>query len=333
MTSNDVPPAARGPARDYVGYGRHAPFVTWPGGAKVAVNLVLVYEEGSELDFAIDGQNDSWGEYGLPSISTGRDLGTETHFEFGARAGIWRLTRLLDHHRIPVTISGTAVALKMNAELVAWIKANGHDVLGHGLRWSEYWDMPRDDERRHLHEAVALYNDLLGNQPLGWNCRSRPSVNTRELLVEQGGFLYDSDPCNDEIPYFVETAAGRLLVVPYSKTFNDSRYLVSPGYSSPDDFVRDCCSAIDYLAEEAAEIGGRMMTIAVHARWSGQPNRAAGLRNVIAHAERRGDIAFMRRCDIATFWIDNHANFPRPNPSPRRPSAQAGGRTVRTAME
>lgn len=301
--------APAGPARDYVGYGRHAPRVEWPGGVKVAVNLVLVYEEGSEFDYAIDGHNDSWGEYGLPSISTGRDLGTETHFEFGSRVGIWRLTRLVDRWKIPVTISGTAVALEMNPDLVAWIKANRHDVLGHGLRWTEYWDLPRDEEARQLAEAVALYRTLFGRGPLGWNCRSRPSVNTRSLLVEHGGFLYDSDPCNDEIPYFVDTAAGKLLVVPYSKTFNDSRYLIAPGYSNPGDFARDCCSAIDYLAEEAPEIGGRMMTIAVHARWTGQPNRASGLRDVIAHVAGRRDVAFMRRAEIAAFWVENHARF------------------------
>jgi peptidoglycan/xylan/chitin deacetylase (PgdA/CDA1 family) len=308
MSSNTAS-AAPGPARDYIGYGRHAPKVRWPGGAKLAINLVLIYEEGSELNFTVDGRNDSWGEYGLPSIESGRDLGTETHFEFGARAGIWRLTRLADRYAIPVTISGTAMALKMNPELVEWIKARGHDLMGHGLRWTEYWDMPREEERRQLRDAVALYRDLFGSGPLGWNCRSRPSVNTRDLLAEQGGFLYDSDPCNDELPYFVETSAGPLLVVPYSKTFNDSRYLVAPGYSNPGDFTRDCCSAIDYLAEEAAEIGGRMMTIAVHARWTGQPNRASGLRDVIAHALGRGDVTFMRRADIANFWIENHAAF------------------------
>jgi peptidoglycan/xylan/chitin deacetylase (PgdA/CDA1 family) len=306
MAPSITPTESKGPPRDYRGYGRRAPHVRWPHGAKVAINLVLVYEEGSEFDFGIDGYNDSWGEYGLPSISTGRDLGTETHFEFGARAGVWRLVRLFERFKVPVTISGTAVALAMNPELVDWIREQGHDVLGHGLRWTEYWTLPREEERRQLHEAIALYQQTFGAQPLGWNCRSRPSVNTRELLIEQGGFLYDSDPCNDELPYFVGAPPSRLLVVPYSKTFNDSRYLIAPGYSNPGDFARDCCSAIDYLAEEAEEIGGRMMTIAVHARWTGQPNRASGLRDVIGHVQARGDVAFLKRCDIAKFWIENY---------------------------
>lgn len=298
---------SQGPARDYRGYGRHPPKISWPQGAKVAINLVLVYEEGSEFDYAIDGYNDSWGEYGLPSIGTGRDLGTETHFEFGARAGVWRLVRLIDRFQIPVTISGTAKALAMNPDLVSWIRERDHDVLGHGLRWTEYWTLPREEELRQLRAAISLYKDLFGAQPPGWNCRSRPSVNTRELLVEAGGFLYDSDPCNDELPYFVEARGSKLLVVPYSKTFNDSRYLIAPGYSNPGDFARDCCCAIDYLADEAEEIGGRMMTIAVHARWTGQPNRASGLRDVLAHVRDRGDVAFMRRSDIAQFWLDHHA--------------------------
>lgn len=310
MTEPAKPAFAQGPARDFVGYGRRAPIVQWPGGAKVAINLVLVYEEGSEYSVAEDGRNDSWGEYGLPSISTGRDLGTETHFEFGARAGIWRLTRLCDRFGIKITMSATAVALAMNPDLVAWIKDGGHDVLGHGLRWTEYWDLPREEERRQLHDAIALYQKLLGSRPLGWNCRSRPSVNTRELLLEESGFLYDSDPCNDEIPYFLTTPRGPFLVVPYSKTFNDSRYLIAPGYSNPSDFAKDCCAAIDYLAEEAETIGGRMMTIAVHARWSGQPNRASGLCDVIAHIQARGDVAFMRREDIARYWIARYAEFP-----------------------
>ena len=305
MASHPAPPERQGPPRDYRGYGQHAPKVLWPGAAKVAINLVLVYEEGSEFDFDIDGHNDSWGEYGLPSIDTGRDLGTETHYEFGSRAGVWRLTRMFDRYKIPVTVSGTAVALSMNPEFVAWIRQHDHDVLGHGLRWTEYWTMPVEEERRQLREAIALYTELLGRRPLGWNCRSRPSVNTRQLLIEDGGFLYDSDPCNDELPYFVTAHQSRLLVVPYSKTFNDSRYLIAPGYSNPGDFTRDCCCAIDYLAEEADDVGGRMMTIAVHARWTGQPNRASGLRDVIVHAQRRGDVAFMRRCDIATFWINS----------------------------
>lgn len=300
----------QGPARDFIGYGAKPPFVTWPNGAKVAINLVLVYEEGSEYAWLTDGRNDNWGEYNLSASPNLRDLGTETHFEYGSRAGVWRLARLFDRYRIPVTVSACAVALQCNPEVAAWMKDRGHDLLGHGLRWTDYPGMSKKEEGRQLQAAIELYREVLGVHPPGWNCRSFPSVNTRDLIVESGGFLYYSDPCNDDIPYFVEHDGGQLLVVPYSKTLNDSRYLMAPGYSNPRDFAEDCRSAIDYLIDEAGEAGGKMLTIAAHARWSGQPNRASALKEVIEHVGRsRGQAAFMRREDIARHWLANHMLF------------------------
>jgi peptidoglycan/xylan/chitin deacetylase (PgdA/CDA1 family) len=300
----------QGPARDFIGYGRTPPSVTWPAGAKVAINLVLVYEEGSEYSWLEDGRNDNWGEYNLSASPNLRDLGTETHFEYGSRAGVWRLARLFDRYGIPVTVSACAVALQRNPEVAAWMKDRGHDLLGHGLRWTDYPGMSLEEERRQLQEAIGLYREVLGIHPPGWNCRSFPSVNTRDLIIEAGGFLYYSDPCNDDIPYFVKHDGGELLVVPYSKTLNDSRYLIAPGYSNPRDFAEDCRAAIDYLIEEAGEAGGKMLTIAAHARWSGQPNRASGLREVIEHVGRsHGEAVFMRREDIARHWLANHNLF------------------------
>jgi peptidoglycan/xylan/chitin deacetylase (PgdA/CDA1 family) len=302
--------ALPGPERDFVGYGRRAPRVLWPGDALVAINLVLNYEEGAEYSIPDgDGRNDSWGEFDLQISPSVRDLGTETHFEYGSRAGIWRLARLFDRYDVPVTVAACAGALERNPEVVAWIAERNHDILGHGLRWSECWTMTREEEREQLHRALDLYRDLTGERPLGWNCRSFPSVHTRDLIVEEGGFLYYSDPCNDDIPYFVEVHGNRLLVVPYSKILNDSRYLVSPGYSSPKDFFEDCRSAIDFLVEEAAEVGGKMTTIAVHARWSGQPNRAAAVRDVLEYVRAKPGVRLMRRLDIARFWLDHHAQF------------------------
>lgn len=303
------PPAAQ--PRDFVGYGPRPPFVSWPGGAKVAINLVLNYEEGSEYSWLDDGRNDNWGEYNTPNSPPARDLGTETHFEYGSRAGVWRLARLFDRYQVPITVSACAVALERNPAVVEWMNACGHDLLGHGLRWTEYWTMDRAEEERQLHEAIALYKKLTGKRPAGWNCRSFPSVNTRDLLVREGGFLYYSDPCNDDLPYFLDHHGTRILVVPYSKTLNDSRYLIAPGYSNPRDFAEDCRSAIDYMLGEADETGGRMLTIGIHARWMGQPNRASGLRDVIEHVRKTPGAAFMRREDIARFWIDNHKRFER----------------------
>lgn len=307
MSHATLPPQPR----DFVGYGRRPPYVTWPGGAKVAINLVLNYEEGSEYQWEIDGRNDNWGEYNLTESPPVRDLGTETHFEYGSRAGVWRLARLFDRYDVPITISGCAMALEKNPEVVAWIQERGHDIMGHGLRWLDYSMMEREEERKHLHDAIALFKKLTGDRPVGWNCRTMPSVNTRDLLVEEGGFLYHSDPCNDDLPYFLDHHGTRVLVLPYSKTLNDSRYLIAPGYSNPRDFAEDCRSSIDYLLEEAEETGGRMLTIGIHARWMGQPNRASGLRDVIQHVKQTPGAVFMRREDIARHWLENHETFER----------------------
>jgi peptidoglycan/xylan/chitin deacetylase (PgdA/CDA1 family) len=300
-----------GPVRDYIGYGPKAPHITWPNGVRVAINVVLNYEEGAEYSWLEDGKNDNWGEYNIPNSPNLRDLGTETHFEYGARAGVWRLARLFDRYNIPITVSGCAVALEKNPAVVDWMNARGHDLLGHGLRWLEYSTSSRAEEEHHIREAVALYTKLTGQRPLGWNTRSYPSINTRDLVVQEGGFLYYSDPCNDDLPYFVDHNGTEILIVPYSKTLNDSRYLIAPGYGNPRDFAEDCRSAIDYLLSEADEVGGRMLTIGVHARWTGQPNRASGLRDVIEHVQKTPGAAFMRRLDIARYWIENRATLKR----------------------
>jgi peptidoglycan/xylan/chitin deacetylase (PgdA/CDA1 family) len=296
-----------GPPRELVGYGRVPPAVEWPQGALVAVNLVLVYEEGSERGVAEgDAVNDGWGEYEAAAVPPVRDLGTETHYEYGSRAGIWRLARLVDGLGIPATVSATAVALERNPEVASWMLDCGHDLLGHGWRWLPQWELTRAEEATHLDRAIECYERLLGLRPeaYGWNSRSFPSVNTRGLLAERD-FLYDSDPCNDDVPYWVESSGRDLLVVPYSKTLNDSRYLVSPGFASPRDFTELCCAALDQLLAEAAGLGGRMMTVAVHARWTGQPARTSGLRAFLEHAVQQQGALFMRRSDIARWWIEH----------------------------
>lgn len=297
-----------GPPRYFVGYGQNPPKIQWPNGRLVAVNIVVCYEEGSEYSL-LDGDPycDGWGEYPLSAPAGIRDLGTETHFEYGSRVGIWRIARLLDRYGVQATISATAEALSRNREFTAYLRESGHEVLGHGLRWTEQWTLTREEERDRLHRAVVLFRDLLGVRPIGWNSRSYPSVNTRELLMEEGGFLYDSDPCNDDIPYFVPTPQGRLLIVPYSKTLNDSRYLISPGYVTPEDFVQNVASYLDFLVRECTEDQcGRMMTIALHARWTGQPNRASALEGILRTVQSRPEAMFMRRNDIARYWMSRY---------------------------
>jgi peptidoglycan/xylan/chitin deacetylase (PgdA/CDA1 family) len=294
-------------ARDLVGYGRIPPAVEWPGGARVVVNVVLVYEEGSEYSVRWgDDRNDGWGEYAEPGVQPPlRDLGAETHYDYGSRAGVWRLARILDDAGVPVTVSATAVALELNPAVAEWMREREHDLLGHGRRWTELWRLSRDEERDQLRCAIETYERVLGARPLGWNSRSFPSESTRELLVEEGGFLYDSDGAADDIPYYVASSVGPFLVVPYSKTHNDSRYLVSPGFASPRDFLETLTLGLDELLREADE-RRTMMTLAVHARWSGQPARAAALRLFLEHALAQDGVRFLRRADIARWWLDRY---------------------------
>jgi peptidoglycan/xylan/chitin deacetylase (PgdA/CDA1 family) len=293
--------------RDLVGYGRTPPRFQWPDGAGVVVNVVLVYEEGSEYSVLWgDERNDGWGEYAEPGVDPPhRDPGTESHYEYGSRAGVWRLARILDEVEIPVTVSGVAVALELNPEVAAWMRERGHDLLGHGWRWVEPWTLTRGEEREHLHRAIETYERVLGSRPLGWNSRSWPSENTRELLLEEGGFVYDSDGSADDVPYYTRCLGKPVLVVPYSKTYNDARFLVTPGFASPRDFVDTLTMGVDELAREGAE-RATMMTVAVHARWSGQAGRAAALREFLEHARGVPGVTFMRRLDIARWWLENY---------------------------
>ena len=180
------------------------PAFEWPDGASVVINLVLVYEEGSEYSVRWgDDRNDGWGEYADAGVKAPhRDPGTEGHYEYGSRAGVWRLARIYDEAAVPVTVSGSAVALELNPDVCEWMRAHDHDLMGHGWRWIEAWHQTRDEEREHLRRAIDSYERMLGSRPVGWNCRSWPTENTRELLREAGGFIYDSDVCADDLPYY-----------------------------------------------------------------------------------------------------------------------------------
>jgi peptidoglycan/xylan/chitin deacetylase (PgdA/CDA1 family) len=294
-------------ARDLVGYGRTPPPFTWPDDARVVVNVVLVYEEGSEYSVAWgDDRNDGWGEYAEPGVQPPqRDPGTESHYEYGSRAGVWRLARIFDAADIPVTVSGAAVALELNPEVGEWMTERGHDLMGHGWRWIEAWTLSRDEERDSILRAIETYERVLGSRPAGWNSRGWPSENTRELLLEIGGFLYHSEGSADDVPYYERVETSPMLVVPYSKTYNDSRYLMSPGFGSPRDFVETTITGLDELVRESDQ-RRTMMTVAVHARWSGQAARAAALRQFIEHAQSLDGVHFMRRADIARWWLDTY---------------------------
>lgn len=304
-TPNEIPNSAR--ERDLVGYGRNPPRFDWPEGAQVVINLVLVYEEGSEYSVRWgDDRNDGWGEYPETGVEPpALDRGTESHYEFGSRAGVWRLARIFDAAQVPVTVSAAAVALELNPTVAEWMRDRGHDLLGHGWRWIEPWTLSRDREREQIEMAIETFQRVLHSRPLGWNCRSWPSENTRELLVQAGGFLYDSDGSADDVPYYEPCLGKPFLIVPYSKTYNDSRYLTNPGFPSPRAFFETLTMGLDELLREG-EQRRTMMTVAVHARWSGQATRAAAVRQFLEYALEQPGVRFMRREDIARWWLDRY---------------------------
>lgn len=301
-----------GPKRDFVGYGRTPPDVRWPDGSAVAVNLVLNYEEGAEYSL-LDGDpiNDTWGEYSREIPPSVRDMATDTHMEFGSRVGVWRIVRIIDELGIPCSIDAPALALERNPEFCDWIRNSTHDVIGHGYRWTEDSQMSRDEEDHYLRLAIDSIQNTTGQRIRGWIVRSMPSLNTRELLVEEGGFLYDSDASNDELPYYADVKGTRFLVLPYSKVYNDVRYLIAPTYSTPNDFFENLRLALDYMVAEAERgYGGRMMSVGLHARWSGQANRAGAVRDFVEYVLEKKGACFMRRLDIAEYWQQNFGDLP-----------------------
>jgi peptidoglycan/xylan/chitin deacetylase (PgdA/CDA1 family) len=292
-----------GPPREIAGYGEHPPRVRWRGAngtngeAKVAIQLVVNYEEGSEKTFAMgDNVNDIL--YELPFALEGqRDLAVESMYEYGSRAGIWRLFRVFDNAGIPVTFFAAAVALERNPEVAAKLASRGDEPAGHGYRWSNHFEMTRDQEREAIKRAVASIESTTGTRPVGWYCREM-STNTRELVVEEGGFEYDSDCYNDDLPYWTRTTGRPHLVVPYSLVVNDARYIVGTGFGSPEDFFLTAKATLDRLRADGDDLG-RMMSIGTHPRVSGNPARSDALARFIDYAQQFHDVAFKRRIDIA----------------------------------
>lgn len=296
--------AGGGPARDLVGYGRSVPRIEWPGGAKLALSLVLNYEEGSERTLALDGRNEGLGEVNRAVDPDYRDLATESVYEYGSRAGVFRILRLFDRFNVKCTFFAAAQALEMNPDVASWIREAGHEPCGHGYRWSEDWLVSKEEELDRIRQAVASIEKTCGERPVGWYNRWMPSVHTRELLAEEGGFLYDSNAYNDDLPYYLSVLERPFLVVPYTLTYNDVRY-VSGGSGAPSDFFDYCRRGLDYLWEEG-EQAPRMMSIGIHARWTGQAARASALRDLLQHAIDKGGVWIATRKQIATWWRDRY---------------------------
>ena len=295
-------------ARDLVGYAGQPPQANWPGDARIAINMVLNYEEGSEYTI---GDGDGRNELGLAEVPGGRvpagarDLAFESMYEFGSRVGVWRILDLFRHRGLPLTLFGCALALERNPRVAAAIAAAEYDICCHGWRWVEHFKLSLEEEREQIARAVASIAKLTGQRPLGWYCRYGPGENTRRLLVEEGGFLYDSDAYNDELPYWVAAGGRPHLVVPYTMDANDGKFSAPAGFATGEDFFDYLKATFDQLYAEG-QTAPRIMSVGLHARISGRPARAHGLARFLDYAMGHDKVWFCRRLDIAKHWRAQH---------------------------
>jgi putative urate catabolism protein len=291
--------------RDLIGYGGEPPHPRWPGDARIAVNFVINYEEGSEYNVH-DGDGFSEGTLTeAPGRDVqGRDLAAEGMFEYGSRVGIWRVLRLFRERGLPLTVFGCALALERNPKVAAAIREAGYDVCSHGWRWVKHYQLKEDEEREHIGKAIASLQTTVGARPVGWYCRYGPSVNTRRLLVEEGGFLYDSDAYNDELPYWVRVSGRPHLVVPYSLATNDTKF-GSGALFTADDYFTFMKDGFDMLYREG-KTQPKMLSLGLHIRLIGHPSRAAGLERLLDYIAGHEAVWVTRRLDIAQHWIRTH---------------------------
>jgi allantoinase len=293
--------------RDLIGYGGHPPDPRWPGNARVAVSIVLNYEEGGEYCIL---HGDAHSEYVLTDVGgdplpNARNLNIESNFEYGSRVGFWEIMRILRSRRIDATVYAVGMALERNPQAVAEIVASGFEVACHGQRWIDYQSVPEAVERADMLKNVEVVTRLVGRRPLGWYT-GRPSPNTRRLVVESGGFLYDSDAYNDDLPYWTVVGETSHLVIPHSFDNNDSRLQRGGDFSTGDEFFRYCRDAFDWLYRRGTEGSPRMMTISLHARIIGRPGRIGALERLLDHIQRHDEVWLCNRAAIAQHWKACH---------------------------
>ncbi|MEQ8862189.1 MAG: allantoinase PuuE [Thalassobaculum sp.] len=290
-----------------IGYGRTPPQAAWPNGAKLALQFVINYEEGAE-NTILDGDPASEAFLseivGAQPLVGKRNMNMESIYEYGSRAGFWRLWRTFTSRKLPVTVYGVTAALVRNPEAVAAMKEADWEIASHALRWIDYQDMPVDEERRQLHEAIRLHTEATGSRPLGWYT-GRISPQTRQLVMDEGGFLYDSDSYADDLPYWVVGPKGPHLVIPYTLDANDMRFATAQGFNSGDQFFSYLKDSFDVLRAEGAETP-KMMNVGLHCRLVGRPGRTAALARFLDYAAGFDDVWICRRIDIARHWHTHH---------------------------
>ncbi len=297
--------------RDLIGYGRRPPHADWPGGARIAVQFVMNYEEGGESNIL---HGDAGSEQflseiiGAPSYQA-RHMSMESIYEYGSRAGVWRLLNEFENRGLPLIIFGVAMALQRHPELIKTLVDLGHEIACHGLRWIHYQNIDEKTERDHMHSAIEIIQQLTGTMPLGWYT-GRDSPNTRRLVVENGGFLYDSDYYGDDLPFWTEvtTSNGDIrshLVVPYTLDTNDMRFATPQGFNNGEQFFQYLRDSFDVLYAEG-ESTPKMLSIGLHCRLAGRPGRFAALQRFLDHIQGHDRVWICRRIEIARHWIDRH---------------------------
>jgi len=293
--------------RDLRGYGRNPPHPQWPGGARVALQIVLNYEEGAENSVL---HGDAASETFLSEIIgaqpfPARHLSMETLFEYGSRVGVWRILREFERRKLPLTIFGVGMALERNPEVTAAFVEGGHEIASHGWRWISYQNMDEATEREHMARAVESIRRLTGAAPLGWYT-GRDSPNTRRLVVEHGGFLYDADAYGDELPYWMQVAGKSHLVIPYTLDANDMRFATPQGFNTGEQFYTYLKDTFDVLYAEG-ETAPKMMSVGLHCRIAGRPGRFGALQRFLDYVQKHDQVWICRRVDIARHW---HERFP-----------------------
>ena len=293
--------------RDMIGYGKNTPNAAWPDKARVAVQFVVNYEEGGE-NCVLHGDQASEaflseivGAQALPGV---RHMNMESIYEYGSRAGFWRIHRLFEQRKLPVTVFGVAMALQRNPEAVEAMKHAGWEIASHGYRWIDYQFVDEEKERNHLRKALQIHQEVTGSPPAGWYL-GRTSPNTRRIVLDEDCFLYDSDSYADDLPYWIAGKHKPHLVIPYTLDNNDMRFATSQGFNSGDQFFAYLKDAFDTLYVEGDEFP-KMMSIGLHCRLIGRPGRFASLVRFLDHIQKHDRVWICRREDIALHWHQNH---------------------------
>jgi len=293
--------------RNMIGYGAKGKSVSWPNNARLALQIVLYYEEGGE-NCVLNG--DKYSETFLSEIIgakaiKGRHISMESIYEYGSRAGFWRLHKLFKDKNIPVTIFGVGLALEQNPEVCEAIKNGNYEVAAHGYRWIDYQDVKKSIEKKHMQQAIKTIKKIFGSRPLGWYT-GRCSPNTRDLVFDEGGFLYDSDSYSDDLPYWEKRGSKRQLIIPYTLDNNDMRFATNQGFNTGNHFYNYLKDSFDALYEEG-KTSPKMMSVGLHCRLIGRPGRIQSLKKFLDYVLKFNDIWICKRIDIAKHWIKNYS--------------------------